>query len=123
VRRYCSDGVTVAKNIEFSDRFMNLGASLVKQVAMATNDVAGDGTTTATVLTRAIFSEAGIGGGTRTEHGGGGLQNGCHRTVVEEPGGGEIMKCDVRRGFLTNRSNKSFLSIMLRLPASTSLEP
>ena len=51
------DGVTVAKNIEFSDRFMNLGASLVKQVATATNDVAGDGTTTATVLTRAIFSE------------------------------------------------------------------
>jgi chaperonin GroEL len=51
------DGVTVAKNIEFSDRFMNLGASLVKQVASATNDVAGDGTTTATVLTRAIFSE------------------------------------------------------------------
>ena len=36
------DGVTVAKNIEFSDRFMNLGASLVKQVASATNDVAGD---------------------------------------------------------------------------------
>lgn len=53
------DGVTVAKNIEFSDRFMNLGASLVKQVATATNDVAGDGTTTATVLTRAIFSEVG----------------------------------------------------------------
>ena len=51
------DGVTVAKNIEFSDRFMNLGASLVKQVASATNDVAGDGTTTSTVLTRAIFSE------------------------------------------------------------------
>ena len=51
------DGVTVAKNIEFSDRFMNLGASLVKQVASATNDVAGDGTTTATVLTRVIFSE------------------------------------------------------------------
>ena len=45
------------KNIEFTDRFMNLGASLVKQVASATNDVAGDGTTTATVLTRAIFSE------------------------------------------------------------------
>ena len=37
------DGVTVAKNIEFKDKFMNLGASLVKQVANATNDVAGDG--------------------------------------------------------------------------------
>ena len=51
------DGVTVAKNIEFTDRFMNLGASLVKQVASSTKHVPGDGTTTATVLTRAIFSE------------------------------------------------------------------
>lgn len=51
------DGVTVAKNIEFKDRMMNLGANLVKQVSVSTNDVAGDGTTTATVLARAIFSE------------------------------------------------------------------
>ncbi|EOX94049.1 Heat shock protein 60 isoform 3 [Theobroma cacao] len=51
------DGVTVAKSIEFKDRVKNIGASLVKQVASATNDVAGDGTTCATVLTRAIFVE------------------------------------------------------------------
>ncbi|KAK6940574.1 Chaperonin Cpn60/GroEL/TCP-1 family [Dillenia turbinata] len=51
------DGVTVAKSIEFKDRVKNMGASLVKQVANATNDEAGDGTTCATVLTRAIFSE------------------------------------------------------------------
>ncbi|XP_059317799.1 chaperonin CPN60-2, mitochondrial-like [Lycium ferocissimum] len=51
------DGVTVAKNIEFKDKIKNVGASLVKQVANATNDVAGDGTTCATVLTRAIFAE------------------------------------------------------------------
>ena len=51
------DGVTVAKAIEFKDRFQNVGASLVKAVASATNDVAGDGTTTATVLTRAILVE------------------------------------------------------------------
>ncbi|KAJ0111755.1 hypothetical protein Patl1_01647 [Pistacia atlantica] len=51
------DGVTVAKSIEFQDRVKNIGASLVKQVANATNDVAGDGTTCATVLTRAIFTE------------------------------------------------------------------
>ncbi|PPR81016.1 hypothetical protein GOBAR_AA39701 [Gossypium barbadense] len=51
------DGVTVAKSIEFKDRAKNIGASLVKQVANATNDVAGDGTTCATVLTRAIFVE------------------------------------------------------------------
>ncbi|KAJ0954248.1 putative chaperonin Cpn60/TCP-1 family, groEL-like apical domain superfamily [Helianthus annuus] len=51
------DGVTVAKSIEFNDKVKNVGASLVKQVANATNDVAGDGTTCATVLTRAIFAE------------------------------------------------------------------
>ena len=52
------DGVTVAKAIEFSDRFANMGANLVKSVASKTNDEAGDGTTTATVLARAIFREA-----------------------------------------------------------------
>ncbi|CAL9759281.1 unnamed protein product [Musa acuminata subsp. burmannicoides] len=51
------DGVTVAKSIEFKDRIKNMGASLVKQVANATNDVAGDGTTCATILTKAIFAE------------------------------------------------------------------
>ncbi|KAJ0092443.1 hypothetical protein Patl1_25817 [Pistacia atlantica] len=51
------DGVTVAKSIEFKDKIKNIGASLVKQVANATNDVAGDGTTCATVLTQAIFTE------------------------------------------------------------------
>jgi chaperonin GroEL len=51
------DGVTVAKAIEFADKHQNIGAQLVRQVASKTNDVAGDGTTTATVLTRAIFSE------------------------------------------------------------------
>ncbi|KAG6478521.1 chaperonin CPN60-2, mitochondrial-like [Zingiber officinale] len=51
------DGVTVAKSIEFNDKIKNMGASLVKQVANATNDVAGDGTTCATILTRAIFAE------------------------------------------------------------------
>ncbi|OEL27395.1 Chaperonin CPN60-1, mitochondrial [Dichanthelium oligosanthes] len=51
------DGVTVAKSIEFSNRVKNVGASLVKQVANATNDKAGDGTTCATVLTKAIFTE------------------------------------------------------------------
>jgi chaperonin GroEL len=51
------DGVTVAKHIEFKDRFQNLGAQLVRQVASKANDEAGDGTTTATILTRAIFHE------------------------------------------------------------------
>jgi chaperonin GroEL len=51
------DGVTVAKNIEFENKFENMGAQLVRQVANKTNDIAGDGTTTATVLTSAIFRE------------------------------------------------------------------
>lgn len=51
------DGVTVAKAIEFKDRHQNLGAQLVRQVANKTNDIAGDGTTTSTVLCRAIFAE------------------------------------------------------------------
>ena len=51
------DGVTVAKEIELEDKFENLGAELVKQVASKTNDVAGDGTTTATVLAQALIHE------------------------------------------------------------------
>ncbi len=50
------DGVTVAKEIELEDKFENMGASLVKEVASKTNDVAGDGTTTATLLAQAIFN-------------------------------------------------------------------
>ena len=52
-----NDGVTIAKDIELEDAFENMGASLVREVATKTNDVAGDGTTTATVLAQAIVSE------------------------------------------------------------------
>lgn len=52
-----NDGVTIAKEIEVSDKFENMGAQLVKEVASKTNDVAGDGTTTATVLAQAIVQE------------------------------------------------------------------
>jgi chaperonin GroEL len=51
------DGVTVAKEMELADRFENMGAQMVKEVASKTSDVAGDGTTTATVLAHAIFRE------------------------------------------------------------------
>src|SRR5690349_11898738 len=51
------DGVTVAKEIELEDKFENMGAQMVKEVAAKTSDVAGDGTTTATVLAQAIFRE------------------------------------------------------------------
>jgi chaperonin GroEL len=55
--RSTKDGVTVAKEIELSDKFENLGAQLIREVASKTNDKAGDGTTTATVLAQAIVSE------------------------------------------------------------------
>ena len=51
------DGVTVARDIELSDPFENMGAQLLKEAATKTEDVAGDGTTTATVLARAIITE------------------------------------------------------------------
>src|ERR1700761_5746408 len=52
-----NDGVTIAKEIEVEDKFENMGAQLVREVASKTNDVAGDGTTTATVLAQAIVRE------------------------------------------------------------------
>ena len=55
--RITKDGVTVAKEIELSDKFENMGAQMVREVASKTNDIAGDGTTTATVLTQAIVRE------------------------------------------------------------------
>ena len=51
------DGVSVAKEIELKDRFENMGAQMLKEVASKTSDVAGDGTTTATVLAQAIVQE------------------------------------------------------------------
>src|SRR5437016_4037859 len=61
-----NDGVTIAREIQIADPFENMGAQLVKEVASQTNDVAGDGTTTATVLAQAIVTE----GMDRIERGG-----------------------------------------------------
>src|SRR5881296_3788310 len=55
--RITKDGVTVAKEIELEDKFENMGAQMVREVASKTSDVAGDGTTTATVLAQAIIRE------------------------------------------------------------------
>src|SRR5690554_5190175 len=55
--RTTKDGVTVAKEIELADKFENMGAQMVREVASKTNDIAGDGTTTATVLAQAIVRE------------------------------------------------------------------
>ena len=52
-----NDGVTIAKEVELEDKFENIGAEIIKEVASKTNDVAGDGTTTATILAQAIISE------------------------------------------------------------------
>src|SRR6204780_5058719 len=55
--RITKDGVSVAKEIELADKFENMGAQLVREVASKTNDIAGDGTTTAIVLAQAIVRE------------------------------------------------------------------
>src|SRR5213595_1378127 len=55
--RITKDGVTVAKEIDLTDRFENMGAQMVREVATRTSDLAGDGTTTATVLASSIYSE------------------------------------------------------------------
>src|SRR5678810_816361 len=55
--RITKDGVTVAKEIELADKFENMGAQMVREVASKTSDKAGDGTTTATVLAQAIYNE------------------------------------------------------------------
>src|SRR5687768_18478524 len=55
--RITKDGVTVAKEIELEDKFENMGAQMVRSVAAKTNDIAGDGTTTATLLAQAIVNE------------------------------------------------------------------
>ena len=52
-----NDGVTIAKEIELDDAFENMGAQLVKEVSVKTNDVAGDGTTTATLLAQALIRD------------------------------------------------------------------
>src|SRR6202022_4393096 len=83
--RVTKDGVTVAKEIELEDKFENMGAQMLREVASKTSDVAGDGTTTATVLAQAIFRE-----GVKNVTAGGNpmdLKRGIDRaveTVVEE---------------------------------------
>ena len=58
--RITKDGVAVAKEIELADKFENMGAQMVREVASKTNDLAGDGTTTATVLAASIMKESDI---------------------------------------------------------------
>ena len=73
------DGVTIAKDIELQDPFENMGAQLVKEVASKTNDVAGDGTTTAIVLTQALLAEGikNVTAGANPKH----IERGMHKAL------------------------------------------
>ena len=79
------DGVTVAKEIELKDKYENMGAQMVKEVATKTNDIAGDGTTTATVLAQAIFREGvkNVTAGANPMQLQRGIQLGVERAVME----------------------------------------
>lgn len=79
------DGVSVAKEIELEDKYENLGAELVKEVASKTNDVAGDGTTTATVLAQALVKEGlrNVTAGTNPQHLRRGIEKGVDALVNE----------------------------------------
>src|SRR3989440_11175796 len=88
------DGVTAAKEIELEDKYENIGARMVKEVASKTSDVAGDGTTTATVLAEAIFNE-----GLRAVVSGANpmlMKRGIERAVEEIVGKLQSMKTDVK---------------------------
>jgi chaperonin GroEL len=88
------DGVTVAKEIELEDKYENMGARMVKEVASKTSDVAGDGTTTATVLAEAIFNE-----GLRAVVSGANpmlMKRGIEKAVEEVVGKLQSMKTDVK---------------------------
>src|SRR5699024_10172704 len=80
-----NDGVTIAKEIELEDQFANMGAQLVSEVAAKTNDVAGDGTTTATVLAQAMIREGlkNVAAGANTV----GIRRGIEKAVTEAVGG------------------------------------
>jgi len=79
------DGVTVAKEIELEDKFENLGADMVKEVASKTNDVAGDGTTTATVLAQAMIEDGlkNVAAGTNPQGIRRGIEKGVEKIVAE----------------------------------------
>ncbi|MFW6104637.1 MAG: chaperonin GroEL, partial [Candidatus Bipolaricaulota bacterium] len=83
-----NDGVTIAEEQEYKDKFENMGAQLVKEVASETNDAAGDGTTTATILAHAILDEGfkNVAAGANPEHLKRGIKLGTERIVEELKG-------------------------------------
>ena len=83
-----NDGVTIAKEIELKDEFENMGAQLVREVATKTNDAAGDGTTTATVLAQAMVTEGmkNVTAGANPMDIRRGMQQGCHQGCRDHQG-------------------------------------
>src|SRR6201986_579239 len=90
------DGVTVAKEIELEDKYENMGARMIKEVASKTSDVAGDGTTTATVLAEAIYNEGlrAVVAGTNPML----MKRGIEKAVEDVVGKLQTMKIDVKVG-------------------------
>src|SRR5271167_1325228 len=80
-----NDGVTIAKEIEVENRFENMGAQLIREVSSKTNDTAGDGTTTATVLAQAIFKEGirNVAAGSNSTHIKNGIEKATEKVVAE----------------------------------------
>ncbi len=80
-----NDGVTIAKEIEVENRFENMGAQLIREVSSKTNDTAGDGTTTATVLAQAIFKEGirNVAAGSNSTHIKNGIEHATEKVVAE----------------------------------------
>ena len=100
------DGVTVAKEIELKDRFQNMGAQMVKEVASKTNDVAGDGTTTATVLAQSIYQRRRQARGCRRQPHGPEARH-RHRSGCSHPGVGQD-RCS-RKGPQVHRAGRHHL--------------
>ena len=117
--RITKDGVTVAKEIELEDKFENMGAQMVREVASKTSDIAGDGTTTATVLAAAIVREGSkaVAAGMNPMD----LKRGIDLAV--EAVVGELKKRTPRRSRRTKRSPRSAPSRPTATPRSATSSP
>jgi len=111
--RTTKDGVTVAKEIELEDKFKNIGAQMVREVASKTNDLSGDGTSTATVLAQAIVREGArsVGAGSNPMD----LKRGIDLAVVPS---WKISRGTRRRSRLTKRSPRWARSRPTAMPKS-----
>ena len=114
------DGVTVAKEIELEDKFENMGAQMVKEVASKTSDVAGDGTTTATVLAQAIYREGLQDGGRGAQPDG---PQARHRAGRGDRSSQQLTRSCPRPPRATTRSPRSARSAPTATPPSATSSP